>query len=478
MKKQHLSYLRRTIGLAAAVKGGARLLELVSRIKCAKTPVYQLIRDIVCDSRYYSVVEGDLFWKNYSLTVISHFIDSLTDNDWQDEERCTGKKEDFLNDWLSKYLFPISDDEKKNIMEALSLTNELRKDMKFSEDEEVKDFGIQPGKELEIGISDMTNSQSLQGEDLPDEMKEYMLNTQSNAQGIEAESHEVEAAYLKRLDPAIVELAKRIGRRGGIVQEYVGRFQTASRSDICGVTIGNNLNSLLPTELAMLGNRATENIFYHRYVQNRLQLFSSASSSVKGKKDKAGPIYICVDTSGSMTGEPEVAAKTLALAIAIVAQRDKRPICMINYSNNLSFFILTNLHRQRQKFLSFLSLSYSGGNDENKLFNFIFTILPKQQKYRQFAEAFKGADLLVISDFEWSSISEANRKLIADSKAGGMNYYALGIDVRICDIDKLDDSDQEDMFYADGYQFFKECDFRYIFKEGKVTEYFDRAKVL
>ena len=478
MKKQHLSYLRRTIGLAAAVKGGARLLELVSRIKCAKTPVYQLIRDIVCDSRYYSVVEGDLFWKNYSLTVISHFIDSLTDNDWQDEERCTGKKEDFLNDWLSKYLFPISDDEKKNIMEALSLTNELRKDMKFSEDEEVKDFGIQPGKELEIGISDMTNSQSLQGEDLPDEMKEYMLNTQSNAQGIEAESHEVEAAYLKRLDPAIVELAKRIGRRGGIVQEYVGRFQTASRSDICGVTIGNNLNSLLPTELAMLGNRATENIFYHRYVQNRLQLFSSASSSVKGKKDKAGPIYICVDTSGSMTGEPEVAAKTLALAIAIVAQRDKRPICMINYSNNLSFFILTNLHRQRQKFLSFLSLSYSGGNDENKLFNFIFTILPKQQKYRQFAEAFKGADLLVISDFEWSSISEANRKLIADSKAGGMNYYALGIDVRICDIDKLDDSDQEDMCYADGYQFFKECDFRYIFKEGKVTEYFDRAKVL
>ena len=478
MKKLHLSYLRRTISLAAAVKGGARLLELVSRVKCAKTPVYQLIRDIVCDSRYYSVVEDDLFWKNYSLAVISHFIDSLTDNDWQDEERRTGKKEDFLNDWLSKYLFPISDEEKKNIMEALSLTNELRKDMKFSEDEEVKDFGIQPGKELEIGISDMTNSQSHQGEDLPDEMKEYMLNSQSNAQGIEAESHEAEAAYLKRLDPAIVELAKRIGRRGGIVQEYVGRFQTASRSDICGVTIGNNLNSLLPTELAMLGNRATENIFYHRYVQNRLQLFSSASSSAKGKKNKAGPIYICVDTSGSMTGEPEVAAKTLALAIAIVAQRDKRPICMINYSNNLSFFILTNLQRQRQKFLLFLSHSYSGGNDENKLFNFIFTILPKQQKYRQFAEAFKGADLLVISDFEWSGISEVNKKLIADSRAGGMSYYALGINTRIGDLDKLDDPNQEDMFYANGYQFFKQCDFRYIFKEGEVTEYFDRAKLL
>lgn len=128
--------------------------------------------------------------------------------------------------------------------------------------------------------------------------------------------------------------------------------------------------------------------------------------------------------------------------------------------------------------MSFLSHSYSGGNDENKLFNFIFTILPKQQKYRQFAEAFKGADLLIISDFEWSSISEANKKIIADSRVGGMNYYALGIDVGISDLDRLDDPSQEDMFYANGYQFFKQCDFRYIFKEGEVTEYFDRAKVL
>lgn len=478
MKKLHLSYLRRTIGLAATVKGGARLLELVGSIKCAKTPVYQLIRDIVCDSRYYSIVENDLFWKNYSTAVISHFIDSLTDEDWQDEECRTGKKEDFLNDWLTRHLFPISDEEKKNIMETLSLSNGPENNEKLSKDEDIKNVGMQPGRELEIGISDMTNSKFQQDEDLPDEMKEYALSSQSNAQGMEAESHDADAEYLKRLDPTIVELAKRIGRRGGMAQEYAGRFQTASRSDICGVTIGNDLNSLLPMELAMLGNRATENIFYHRYVQNRLQLFSSASSSVKAKKDKSGPIYICVDTSGSMTGAPEVAAKTLALAIAIVAQRDKRPICMINYSHNLSFFILTNLYRQRQKFLLFLSHSYSGGNDENKLFNFIFTILPKQQNYRQFAEAFKGADLLVISDFEWSGISEANKKLIANSKAEGMNYYALGIDTRISDLDKLDDPDQEDMFYANGYQFFKQCDFRYIFQEGEVTEYFDRTKVL
>lgn len=487
MKKQHLSYLRRAIGFAAVVKGGARLLELVGNIKCAKMPVYQLIRDIVCDSRFYSVVENDLFWKNYSSAVISHFIDLLTDEDWLDEEQRTGKKEDFLNDWLSKHLFPISEEEKKKIKEAL-FPSENSKDktalLGDEEDDAEEGLGIQPDKELELGISDMTNSNAQSNDDLPGAMKEYANGTASNgtgnAPGMEDDNHEAEAKYLKRIDPTIVELAKKIGRRGGEAQEFVGKFQTASRSDICGVTIGDDLNSLLPAELAMLGNRATENVFYHRYVQKRLQLFSSASSSIKARKEKSGPIYICVDTSGSMNGEPEVAAKTLALAIAIaiVAQREKRPICMTNYSDKLSYFILTNLQCQRRKFLSFLSRSYSGGNDENKLFNFIFNLLPKIPKYRRFANAFKGADLLVISDFEWSRISEANKKLIEDSRASGMNYYVLGVHTRVCDLDNLDDPNHEVTFFDNGYRFFKQCDFRYIFNDGEVTEYFDKAKIL
>lgn len=63
MRKQHLTYLRRAIGIASSIKGGARMLEIVGKIKAGKTPVYQMIRDIVCDSRFYCVVEDDLFWK-------------------------------------------------------------------------------------------------------------------------------------------------------------------------------------------------------------------------------------------------------------------------------------------------------------------------------------------------------------------------------------------------------------------------------
>ena len=98
------------------------MLEIVGKIRAGKTPVYQMIRDIVCDSRFYCVVEDDLFWKNYATTVIRHFIDSLSSEDWENEERRTGKKEDFLNAWLSKHFFPLSVEEKRIIAESMQLT--------------------------------------------------------------------------------------------------------------------------------------------------------------------------------------------------------------------------------------------------------------------------------------------------------------------------------------------------------------------
>lgn len=53
-----------------------------------------------------------------------------------------------------------------------------------------------------------------------------------------------EALFLQRLDSAIVELAKRIGRGSEDAGCISGKFQTASRSDISGITVGNDENQL------------------------------------------------------------------------------------------------------------------------------------------------------------------------------------------------------------------------------------------
>ena len=80
-----MTYLRRAIGIASSIKGGARMLEIIGKMRAGKTSVYQMIRDIVCDSRFYCVVEDDLFWKNYATAVIRHFIDSLSSEYWENE---------------------------------------------------------------------------------------------------------------------------------------------------------------------------------------------------------------------------------------------------------------------------------------------------------------------------------------------------------------------------------------------------------
>lgn len=480
MRKQHLTYLRRAIGIASSIKGGARMLEIVGKIRAGKTPVYQLIRDIVCDSRFYCVVEDDLFWKNYATVVIRHFIDSLSSEDWENEERKTGKKEDFLNAWLSKHIFPLSVEEKSRIAKSMQLSaGDSGKSIPLgSSGHEVNQDSDEYDIQIESGITDKSNSPDKMGDSLPEDIANYAESSKGSSPGLEGDSHKAEAEFLQQLDPTIVELAKQIGRSGGTNHEVSGKFQSASRSDISGITIGNDLNCLLPSELALLGAKSTENLFYQRYVQNRLQLFSSASRSFEVANDKSGPIYICVDTSGSMKGEPEVTAKTLALAVAIVAQRDRRPICMINYSKNLSFFILTNLHRQRKKFLTFLSHSYDGGNDENKLFYFLFKKLQTIPKYKLFANAFKGADILIISDFMWSNISKENKELIEEARNDGMKFYGLGIDVKEHQLDALDDPSKLNDEICNGYTFLKQCDYRYLYENGSIYKYIEKPLIL
>lgn len=67
------------------------MLEIVGKIRAGKTPVYQMIRDIVCDSRFTALWRMTCSGK---LRNDSHspFIDSLSSEDWENEERRTGKR--------------------------------------------------------------------------------------------------------------------------------------------------------------------------------------------------------------------------------------------------------------------------------------------------------------------------------------------------------------------------------------------------
>ncbi len=424
MKKAHEAYLKKVISLISEGDTSG-----VGALRSPSSPEYGLIREIACDVRFYTVMDDHPFWRDYSSAAVSDFIDGLTGEDWQDNRRRTDKRETFLNGWLADNILPLTEQEQQAKIEALQARGRRRANPKGDEieiDALKKPEDDEP--EFGFGIKDMTSANIEEGEGLPSTLKPLMDSVEAaDKDNAGSDMDEAEMRFMERVDQDMIELAKLIGRCGTGADENIGRFHNTRRSDITGITVGTDLNSLLPSELVLLSSAETEGVFFHRYAQKRLQLFSSASHSVREAKEPKGPIYICIDTSGSMEGEREALAKTLAMTIALVARRENRTLLIVNYSHTLSFFVLKDYRLQKQAFLRFLSRSYSGGNDENKLFNFLFKRLPESSVYRRFAERLKGADLLVISDFLWRPIDQKVQALIDHARSEGMLIYSLSV---------------------------------------------------
>ena len=232
---------------------------------------------------------------------------------------------------------------------------------------------------------------------------------------------ELQNRFLSNVPQSLIELAKRIGRSGDNIYETSGSFVSSSKSDIAGITIGDDLSNLLPSELAMLAEPATRDIFYRNFVTKRLQVFASQSSEKKGKKKHDGPIVICLDTSSSMQGEPVLVAKALSIAICIIAQRRKRKVLVVKYSYSHDLFRLHNIEHDKKDLLNFLGEAKMGGNDEDSMFRWLFDdILPFEGDYST-------ADILCISDFGWMPISEEVMEKINAEKQKGMTFYGLNI---------------------------------------------------
>ncbi|MBQ5723685.1 MAG: hypothetical protein IIV64_05760 [Muribaculaceae bacterium] len=410
--------------------------------------IYRAINLILNDVRFITILDSRIGWIGYASKYIAELIDSITD--WKNTQDWEDKIEAFIVSWFIKHFG-------RDI-------NLAHHKFTYSNDNEscygrnACDNDAQDMEMLMRISSDMTNL-----DDSPYKFRHSPYMPEEIADFVKAcknESDETvsEIEYLHSIDKTIVDLALKLGRSGGIEAIYSekSKFGSSFRSDITGITIGNNLNAMLPTETALLGDTATENVFYRRYAEKQLQVFASASSSMCNNVKQNGPIIICIDTSSSMDGDNADTAKRLALAVAIVAQRTRRTLCVINYSDNLSYFVLTNFRRQKMSFIKFLLHSYHGGNDENLLFSFIFRLLLNNPKYSHIRKKIAGADMLVISDFEWEGVSKRNSENISNARKNGMRFFSL-------DVDAFGET-----FGAKEY--LKQCDYRYDYIEGKCVE--------
>ena len=253
-------------------------------------------------------------------------------------------------------------------------------------------------------------------------------------------------ASLLEKDEALQELASMLGRhsreeatiekelREKIVVKNEWRAHPSPRGMIEGITYSNDVSSILPSELALWKHRTTKPLFKSKFMKKELLSFKYKLKkkeniekvefeevAIGKKEEEKGPIIICVDTSGSMSGTPENIAKTIVFALAKIALKEKRRCYLISFSCNIETIELTDFKggKSIEKLVAFLRMSFNGGTDASPALQHSLKLLQE--------EDWNCADVLVVSDFVMNNLPPELEEAINAEKEKETRFFSLVI---------------------------------------------------
>ena len=200
------------------------------------------------------------------------------------------------------------------------------------------------------------------------------------------------------------------------------------QEEFSGIKLAQELNLALPSELALLADPELQLWFDLKYIESNLMSFNTQGQhnkrvvdeqrQYKKKVGQKGPMIICLDTSGSMHGQPELISKAICLYLSIQALKSKRALYIINFSTNLTTLNLQQNHAF-DDLIHFLSQSFHGGTDIIPALTHATEML--KQPY------FDRADVVVISDFIMGNLTAELMETIQINKQHGHGFYAVAI---------------------------------------------------
>ncbi len=152
------------------------------------------------------------------------------------------------------------------------------------------------------------------------------------------------------------------------------------------ITLNNELNRLIPLELAQYVLPSTHLDFLKRYAEAQTLVFDTKGKDRRGK----GPIIICMDESSSMTSI-KTESKAFCLALLMIAKRQKRDFAIIPFAldiGEVQFFLKGR--SSTDQLIHFSKQFLGGGTNYEKPLRESLTILTQSK--------FKGADVLFVTD--------------------------------------------------------------------------------
>ena len=201
-------------------------------------------------------------------------------------------------------------------------------------------------------------------------------------------------------------------------------IEHASHSDIIGITVGHDLNSLLPSELAQFTDEETESLFIQRYITNSLQVFRYKSEIAKPARTlnphrakRNGPMIVCIDTSKSMIGPPMRISQSMLMRIIDLSRKEQRSCYVIAFSVSIRPI---DISREHDKLVAFFQMQAVGNTDATQMLQATCNLLESSENYLN-------ADVLWISDFCIPLVEQELIDRMQSYRTQGTRFYGLHI---------------------------------------------------
>lgn len=237
---------------------------------------------------------------------------------------------------------------------------------------------------------------------------------------------------LQKQYPQVLEVAKVLGRiadeEGGERVPLGGgntmKIEHSAPSDIEGVTIGNDLTSMLPCEMAQMVDDDLNGLFVYKFTTRNLQNFRYKSAVMHPshklqlrRARQKGPMVVCLDTSGSMAGQPERISHALIVKLLQLALRQDRDFLLIAFSYMAKAF---EVRQNRARLLDFFRKQASGDTDVTDMLEMCIDTLMSKPEYMS-------ADVCLVSDYKMPLANDVLMKRVMDLRERGTRFYGLQI---------------------------------------------------